>query len=827
MRKHSVKLFNPNRFLSDLRSLGWVFVAVWTGVLALILYLDYQRGRAAIHDIALIQARAHHNKDVAFRLWATGHGRIYVPLSGKMSPDQNLSHISERDIVTASGQELTMINPAAIIRQLNDEFGDLYGIASRITSRSPIRPQNKPDAWEASALEAFENGLDEMVDVSLVNGQPYLRLMRPMLMTPDCLMCHSGANQQVGGVAGGVGVSIPLSGLLAKERDRFLADFLSMGVLWIAGLVLLGYAFWHLHRNQLKRTEMMVELSRSEARKSSIMESSLDSIVTMDHRGCIVEFNPAAEKAFGYSREKVVGLELAELLIPPSLRALHREGLRCAMESSGTSKILGRRVETTAMRSDGSEFPVELTVTRVPLEDQPIFTAYLRDMTEARRLEERISFQSTHDELTGLLNRAEFERRVKTLLDEYLFKEEHAIVVLDIDQFKVVNDIGGHGAGDMLLHEVGRLIHAKTRAGDILARLGGDEFGLLLEHCSLKKAEIVGKELLKTIQENRFEWEGSRFNVTASIGIVPVHPKSQSLSDILSAANTACYVAKEQGRNRSHLFHHDDVELGRRQGEMRWVGRIHEAFEERRFFLYYQLLKPLSKVPDDKRWHYEILIRMKDEAGQFVPPATFLCAAERYSLMPTIDRWVVRSTLSWLASYPEHLEDLSMCSINLSGHSITDDSFLRFLTGQFNYYSVPADRICFEITETAAVSNLAKAARFIETLRQQGCRFALDDFGSGMSSFAYLKNLPVDFIKIDGAFVRDIMEDEIDFAMVRSINDIGHVMEKKTIAEFVENDDILARVRDIGVDFAQGYGVARPAPLEEIRPVSSSVNLVG
>jgi EAL domain-containing protein (putative c-di-GMP-specific phosphodiesterase class I) len=188
--------------------------------------------------------------------------------------------------------------------------------------------------------------------------------------------------------------------------------------------------------------------------------------------------------------------------------------------------------------------------------------------------------------------------------------------------------------------------------------------------------------------------------------------------------------------------------------------------------------------------------------------------------MPTIDRWVVRSTLSWLASYPEHLDSLSMCSINLSGHSITDDSFLHFLTGQFKHCGVPADRICFEITETAAVSNLAKATRFIETLRQQGCRFALDDFGSGMSSFAYLKNLPVDFLKIDGAFVRDIMEDEIDFAMVRSINDIGHVMGKKTIAEFVENDDILARIREIGVDFAQGYGIARPAPLENIRPVS-------
>jgi len=817
-----VTLSFPNHFATDIRILGWVLVAVWSGALALILYLDYQRGMTATQDIALIQARAHFNKDVAFRLWASEHGRIYVPLSDKTDSDKNLAHVPERDIVTPAGQRLTLINPAAIIRQLNEGFGELYGIAGRITSLRPIRPENAPDAWERAALKVFEHGdTEEVIENSQVNGEPYLRLMRPILTAPGCLICHTGADQKVGDVAGGVGVSVPLRGLLAKERSRFMADFLSMGMLWLVGLVFLGYTFQRLNRNQLKRAEMIEELSCSEARKTSIMESSLDSLITIDHKGNIIEFNPAAEKAFGYSRDKVVGCEMAELLIPPSMRALHREGLRRAMAPGGR-KILGRRVEATAMRSDGSEFPVELTVTRVPLEGQPIFTANLRDMTEARRLEERISFQSTHDELTGLLNRAEFERRVKALLEDYLIKEEHVIVILDIDQFKVVNDIGGHNGGDVLLCQVAQLIHSKTRAGDILARIGGDEFGLLLEHCSLNKAEEVGKELLKAIQGNRFEWEGARFNITASIGIVPIHSNRQSPSDVLSAANTACYVAKEQGRNRSHMFHQDDVELGRRQGEMRWVGRIHEAFENGRFSLYYQKLKPLSEGAGENGWHYEILIRMKDEKGQFVPPPTFLGAAERYSLMPTIDRWVVRSTLSWLASYPEHLERLSMCSINLSGHSITDDSFLRFLTGQFEHYSVPADRICFEITETAAVSNLAKAANFIETLRHQGCRFALDDFGSGMSSFAYLKNLPVDFLKIDGAFVRDIMEDEIDFAMVRSINDIGHVMGKKTIAEFVENDDILARLRGIGVDFAQGYGVARPAPLEEIRPTSLS-----
>lgn len=479
--------------------------------------------------------------------------------------------------------------------------------------------------------------------------------------------------------------------------------------------------------------------------------------------------------------------------------------------------------------ADGVEFPVELTVSRVDQEGTPFFTAYIRDMTEARRLEEQISFKTTHDQLTGLLNRSEFERQLGLLLEEHRFDDEtFALAVVDLDQFKVVNDTGGHNAGDMLLTQIARLIHSKTRAGDSLARLGGDGFGILLEQCNLKEAQRIGTELLEVIRNFRYEWQGKSFAVTASIGIVQVYPRSQSTSDVLSAADTACYVAKEQGRNRLHIFHHDDVDLARRQGEMRWVSRIHDAFEQGRFFLYCQKLKPLSEEPEHQGLHYEVLLRMRDEQGEFVPPATFLSAAERYSLMQTIDRWVVRSTFSWLASHPQHLNQLALCTINLSGSSVTDYAFLNFLIEQFDSYALPAGRICFEITETAAVSNLSKATRFIETLKMHGCRFALDDFGSGMSSFAYLKNLPVDYLKIDGAFVRDIVDDEIDLAMVRSINDIGHVMGKQTIAEFVENDKIYSRLKEIGVDYAQGYGIAMPIPLDHIAMESvAKVNLAG
>ena len=810
---------SPHRYRQvefRLKLMGWTLLLFWTLVVGAVLLWDMERGEAETRERAIVEARAHYNKDVAFRLWGTDHGVIYVPEGPRMTPDPNLAQLPERDIVTPSGRRLTLINPARIIRQLNEEYGDLYGVAGRITSLKPLRAENAPDAWERQALQSFERGVTEVLEFTEVDGEPYLRLMRPLMVKPGCLLCHAGQGFVVGGVSGGVGVAVPLSGLMMRQQQRLIADAVLLGIFWVAGAILLFFVFRRLQRDQQQRNHAMEELCRSEMRKGAIMDSALDCIITMDHEGRIVEFNPAAERVFGYRRDEVVGLELCQVLIPPSLRALHRQGLERHLEK-GSRTLLGRRVETTAMRSDGSEFPVELAITRVEIEGNPLFTATLRDITQTRQMADQISFQSTHDGLTGMLNRYEFERRLGLSLEGMgLADGEHAVFYLDLDQFKVINDTWGHGAGDELLCLIAKLLQSRMRAGDVLARLGGDEFGILLEHCPLDKAEQVGRDLLRAIQESRFEWQGVNFNLTASLGIVQVHSREQTLSDVLSAADTACFVAKEQGRNRVHLFRHDDVELARRQGEMRWVGRIHDAFSEGRFFLYQQAIQPLSREGGERRRHYEILTRMRDEAGEFVSPAVFLSAAERFSLMPTIDRWVVRSVFAWLEAHPAHVTALELCSINLSGHSVTDDTFLQFLDEKLAVSPVPAACICFEITETAAVSNLSKAVRFMEVIRQRGCSFALDDFGSGMSSFAYLKNLPVDYLKIDGSFVRDMLEDEIDFAMARSINEIGHVMGKKTIAEFVESEGILRRLQDIGVDYGQGYAIARPAPLDDM-----------
>ncbi len=437
-------------------------------------------------------------------------------------------------------------------------------------------------------------------------------------------------------------------------------------------------------------------------------------------------------------------------------------------------------------------------------------TGVVWDVTEAHSLTEQLTHQASHDPLTDLVNRREFERRLEKILENIQEdRNEHALCYMDLDQFKVINDTCGHIAGDELLKQVADLLRVQVRRNDTLARLGGDEFGLLMEDCTLKQARRVTDKLRAAIEEYRFEWEGKSFQVRVSIGLVPIDHSSESMTSVMSAADAACYAAKDAGRNRVHEYHEEDTVMLRRHDEMQWVVRIDRALEESRFELDYQPIVPILDTDDDGD-HFELLVRLLDESGERVAPATFLKTAEQFNLTPKIDRWVIQRAFEWLKSDPDRLQRLSMCAINLSGLSLADEGFAEFVMTQFGDKSIPPEKICFEITETAAIANLRNAINFINELKRLGCVFALDDFGSGLSSFAYLKNLPVDLLKIDGQFVRDMHLDPINLAMVKSINDIGHVMGKKTIAEFVENDDIQSRLRELGVDYAQGFGISKP-----------------
>ena len=422
--------------------------------------------------------------------------------------------------------------------------------------------------------------------------------------------------------------------------------------------------------------------------------------------------------------------------------------------------------------------------------------------------------QARHDSLTGLHNRRAFEEELlRVVADRRHQGNGHALLYLDLDQFKIVNDTCGHDAGDELLRQVSLLLAAQMRGNDILARLGGDEFGVILENCGRETAIRIAEAMLSAIRALSFGWQDRVFRIGVSIGVVHFQSSVTTLTEVMSAADKACYYAKEQGRNRLHAYSPDDDELRTRSGEMHWVSRIHEAMADGRLCLYAQEIVDLRPA-DAQGAYFELLLRMLDRDGELVPPMAFIPAAERFGVMPLIDRWVVRTVLEQLALLQREgrTEGIECLAINLSGASLTDDTFLAFVKEQFLLTKVPHRFIWFEITETSAIANLNKAKRFIAELRALGCRFGLDDFGAGMSSFGYLRQLEVDFLKIDGAFVKDMLEDPIDRAMVESINRIGQLMGLKTIAAFVQDPRAKAMLQRMGVDMVQGNGVAEPVP---------------
>lgn len=436
------------------------------------------------------------------------------------------------------------------------------------------------------------------------------------------------------------------------------------------------------------------------------------------------------------------------------------------------------------------------------------------DIDDTYKLAEKLAHNAAHDELTGLSNRKVLEDRLnRVLASAHSEQSSHALAIVDLDQFKLINDTSGYAAGDELLKQAARVLCDVVRKRDTVARIGGDEFGVLFEDCTLEQVQATIESMRAALAALRFEWDGTRHAISSSIGLVRIDQRCASVTAAISMADTACYAAKDAGRNRVHVYCAEDLNVVTRHGQMRWVTRINDALRADRFELSMQPIAPIAEQPTQGD-HYEVLLRMRDEQGKLVMPGEFLPAAERYNLAANIDRWVIRHTFDWLRGHPQVLDRLHLCGINLSGQSFGDDNMLDYIMEELDKSGPDlASRICFEVTETAAIADIVHASRFINTLKTRGCRFALDDFGSGFASFAYLKNLPVDFVKIDGSFVREITRDSVDLAMVRSINEIGHVMGKKTIAEFVEDSSILEMLRSLGVDYAQGYEIGRPEPI--------------
>ena len=537
-----------------------------------------------------------------------------------------------------------------------------------------------------------------------------------------------------------------------------------------------------------------------------------DAVITTDADARITYLNTVAERMTGWDNQTARGRPLAEVF--RILDEITRETaedpvLRLLRGEDGAGS--GNRI--VLICRDQCELNIDMSVAPIRDSDNASIGVVLvfRDITEERKLAQQLAHQATHDTLTGLVNRHEFEHRLRHLLDTASPHTPHALLYLDLDQFKVVNDTCGHAAGDDLLRQISGLLRTKLRVRDTLARLGGDEFGVLLEHCALVEAVRIANTLRELLEGFRFGWSDKSFSIGVSIGLVPITQAGETLAGVFSAADSSCYAAKEKGRNRVHVYKPDDAVLAQRDGEMRWIPRIQQALADERFRLYYQPIVSLCSNSIGGT-HGEILLRMLDETGTTVLPRAFLPAAERYGLMLAIDRWVVRKSLEALADTTQ-IGGTATFSINISGQSLGAADFLDFVTDQIDATRVSARRVCFEITETSAVSELSHALRFMDTLKALGCRFALDDFGTGVSSFSYLKTLPVDYLKVDGGFVRGVVTDTVDLAMVEAVHHVGNIMGIKTVAEWVESQTILAKLQHIGIDYGQGYALGHPKPL--------------
>jgi len=549
--------------------------------------------------------------------------------------------------------------------------------------------------------------------------------------------------------------------------------------------------------------EMSAQYRESEERFRALNEL-LPALVMLAHVGDnrLVYANQACRDRFGIA-EDASELRLSDLIEEPGLRA------RVASLAEAGEGIVN---ESARLRgANGATFWATLSVAPIRLGDQPHLLAVANDITELRILSEELSYQASHDSLTSLYNRREFERRLDAAIAALdAGGPPWALLYMDLDQFKLINDTSGHYAGDQLLAQLATLLAGMLPDGAVLARLGGDEFALLIEDCDRQRALATAEQLRTEIDGYVFGWEQRNYTISASIGVVMLEGPGLSQRALLAHADTACYMAKERGRNRVHLFSEDDSETTQRRSEMEWAGRIRQALADGRFLLHFQELAPLWHGERVEGVHMEMLVRLRDESGQMVPPGAFIPAAERFGLMPQLDRWVVETTLANFNRLHPSGRPVKLCAINLSGPTFEDAAFADFVLEALERHAVSPQRICFEITETAAVSNMARAVEFMQRLRAAGCKFSLDDFGSGMASFGYLKNLPVDFIKIDGSFIRHIETDPVSYSIVRAVTDIGHQLGLQVVGEWVADERARDLLRGLSVDYAQGFAIHKP-----------------
>ena len=544
---------------------------------------------------------------------------------------------------------------------------------------------------------------------------------------------------------------------------------------------------------------------------ATTLDSITNPVIVIDSKDRIKLVNPSAEKLFGDKQSNLIDTSIHEVLILYSNRQTTR--------IVDIRQLLSRKLSISSMFFfDPNRNIVELEFSASPMIDMEAedvgFVIILKDVSEDRKLRRKLSYEGSHDQLTGFLNRSAFEQKFETLVTEDNNSvPQHVLAYLDIDQFRVVNETCGSSAGDLLLKQVSAMIKKHVRKSDILARLSGDEFGIIMPFFEMERALQAIQKIIIEIQHSGFVWNEQEYLVTASIGVMPFGRMSDEYADFYSKVTTACFLAKQNGGNQYHFIDENDEKVMAQQVSMEWVSGIMEGFSEDRFCLYVQPIVSIDK--DERHTHYEVLIRYIRPDGTVVSPNDFLPPAERYNLIERIDSWVVSSVIAWLQRHQHKLSDV-MFSVNLSGRSIGSQTFHRFLRESLNESEIDITQLCFEITETAVVDNVEKSVEFINSIKQLGAKFSLDDFGTGLSSFSYLKQFPVDYLKIDGEFIRDIIEDDKSYVFVRSMTEVGHCLDMEVIAEFVESDTMFNKLREANVDYIQGYQVGEPVSIKTL-----------
>jgi diguanylate cyclase (GGDEF)-like protein/PAS domain S-box-containing protein len=650
----------------------------------------------------------------------------------------------------------------------------------------------------SSDQQAFLNRFDRTEDKLLIATTiaTLVALLIVLLLLSRAFMPLNKLRNSVGALLTGKYASIDESKLPSELRDLVLA-YNEM----VEGL----------ETETINRRQMEERLRSEKDFIATTLDSINSPVIVIDSKGNIKLVNPGGEKLFGDKESSLINQSIHEILILYSNRETTRiVDIKHLLKSKATLNSMffydpGRNI-------------VELEFSASPMIDIEAedvgYVIIIKDVSEDRKLRRKLSYEGSHDPLTRFLNRSTFEQRFEYLVTEdYGSNPLHVLAYLDVDQFKIVNEIGGNSAGDVLLQQVGSIIKSHVRKSDILSRLGGDQFGLIMPFFEMDNAMQVMQRILIEIQQTGFEWEDKQYQVTASIGAIAFGQMHDEYPEFYSKVTTACFLAKRNGGNQYHSIEENDENIIAQQESMDWVSGIMKGFSEDRFCLYVQPIVSMDEGDDPA--HYEVLIRYRNPDDTIVSPSDFLPPAERYNLIEKIDVWVVNKIIQWLEDNQKRGEEI-MFSVNLSGRSIGSQSFHEFLHKSLQQSDIDKSALCFEITETSVVENIDKSVDFINSIKQLGAKFSLDDFGTGLSSFSYLKRFPVDYLKIDGEFVRDIIENDTSFVFVRSMTEVGHSLNMKVIAEFVESDSMFDRLREANIDYIQGYQVGRPVALETL-----------